>query len=114
MAVLDIFSDKEIQGALAVGAVDNLLVYLIENGIVLTGKRKVVLDLARVGELVGGYMYKDNPFGKGALVASIPLAMHSGRYFVEGLIKGYGRPHVTYTPPSAPSYLSSSVSVTSY
>jgi len=103
MALTDVFKDKEVQGALLVGLIDNLEVYMVEKGIVLTGGRKAILDLTRIAETGIGYLQQSNPLFKGIFVASIPLTMHTARYFVEGLIKGYSRSSgvVRYSPPPA-------------
>jgi len=106
MAIEDIVKQPDVQGSFAVALIDNLLVYMRENGILLTGKRAAAIDLARLIETAyGAWEVAEKPtavtLGRGFLTGSLPLTVHSVRYFVEGMIKGYSRPVVrsSYSPP---------------
>ena len=106
MALGDVAKAKDVQGAALVGVIDNALVYMRENGILITGNRAQIIDLVRLLETVyGGWKVSENPTAisleRGIFEGSLPLTLHSVRYFVQGLIKGYSRPIVrsSYTPP---------------
>jgi len=122
MALGDVAKAKDVQGAALVGVIDNALVYMRENGILITGKRVAAIDLVRLLETAyGGWKVAENPTAitleRGIFEGSLPLTLHSVRYFIEGMIKGYSRPviHASYTPPSAPVVVSSGgASITSY
>jgi len=109
MVVGEFVKSKDIQGAGLVAILDNILVYLRENGIFITGKRTAIIDIVRVLEtLYGAWVFSKSPgtesIGRGILLASLPLTLHSARYFAEGMIKGYSKPviHSSYTPPPTP------------
>ncbi|MEM0162735.1 MAG: hypothetical protein QXO62_06705 [Thermoproteota archaeon] len=108
MALGDVIKQKDVQGAIAAGLLDNFLTYLKENNIVLTGRTAAALDAARVVLGVYGlWETAERPgeitFGRGILNAEIPLLMYELKMLALNLQKTtLSAPAVTYIPPSTP------------